>query len=274
MNVTVVDGETGHSGGYVTVYPCGTRPTASNLNFSQGQTIPNAVTTAISTSGHVCFYVYGKAHVLADIVGYYQLVISSTGGSSETQGATGPQGPIGATGPTGPEGPTGPQGPTGQTGATGPQGPTGPRGPAGADGATGSTGVTGSTGPQGPAGPAPIMLPLITVLRNDPANSVEIWSDPYFTLTLSCRFNGGSTSKSVQIKSQYPGFAGGFDGTGSTYSIPLTTSNQTMLSASQNVVGTAYAVLSDNSKSIQLTARLMHDANGYCTVLGTLIKSY
>ena len=84
MNVTVVDGEAGDSGGYVTVYPCGTRPTASNLNFSQGQTIPNAVTTAISSSGHVCFYVYGKANLLADIVGYYQ-AMNQNGSQSGTR---------------------------------------------------------------------------------------------------------------------------------------------------------------------------------------------
>ena len=128
MNVTVVDGEAGNSGGYVTVYPCGTRPTASNLNFSQGQTIPNAVTTAISTSGHVCFYVYGKANLLADIVGYYQLASSSSGGTTGAQGPTGATGPTGSTGPQGPTGSTGPQG---QTGSTGPQGVAGPPGPTG-----------------------------------------------------------------------------------------------------------------------------------------------
>ena len=102
MNVTVVAGEASDVGGYVTVYPCGTRPNSSNLNFSQGQTIPNAVTTSISTSGHVCFYVYGKANLLADIVGYYQLASSSSGGTTGAQGPTGPQGPTGSTGPQGP----------------------------------------------------------------------------------------------------------------------------------------------------------------------------
>jgi hypothetical protein len=47
-----------------------------------------------------------------------------------------------------------------------------------------------------------------------------------------------------------------------------------MLSAGGNTVGTAYAVLADNSKSIQLTLQFTHDANGYCAALGTLIKSY
>ena len=71
LNVTVVDGETNDSGGFVTVYPCGTRPDASNLNFTYGQTIPNSVIAPVSSSGQVCFYVYGKAHLLADVSGYF-----------------------------------------------------------------------------------------------------------------------------------------------------------------------------------------------------------
>ncbi len=72
FNVTVVAGEKPTNGdGYVTVYPCGTRPDASNLNFSAGQTIPNAVIAPVSTAGNVCFYVYGTAHLLVDVSGYF-----------------------------------------------------------------------------------------------------------------------------------------------------------------------------------------------------------
>ena len=71
LNVTVVDGENPTTGnGYVTVYPCGTRPDASNLNFTTGQTIPNSVLAPVSANGTVCFYVYGTAHLLADVSGY------------------------------------------------------------------------------------------------------------------------------------------------------------------------------------------------------------
>ncbi len=71
MNVTVVDGvNPAVGGGYVTVYPCGTRPDASNLNFTAGQTIPNSVIAPVSATGTVCFYVYGSAHLLADVSGY------------------------------------------------------------------------------------------------------------------------------------------------------------------------------------------------------------
>ena len=71
LNVTVVSGEAPDAGGYVTVYPCGTRPDASNLNFVQGQTVPNAVIAPVSAQGKVCFYVYGKAHLIADVNGYF-----------------------------------------------------------------------------------------------------------------------------------------------------------------------------------------------------------
>ena len=77
LNVTVVDGEAGDFGGFVTVYPCGTRPDASNLNFTSGQTIPNSVIAPVSSSGKVCFYVYGKAHLLADVSGYFSSGFSS-----------------------------------------------------------------------------------------------------------------------------------------------------------------------------------------------------
>jgi len=101
LNVTVVDGEAGDFGGFVTVFPCGKRPDSSSLNFTNGQTIPNSVTAVLSASGDVCFYVYGKAHLLADVNGYY------------TTAERGPKGAKGDRGPEGPEGPEGPAGPAG-----------------------------------------------------------------------------------------------------------------------------------------------------------------
>ena len=71
LNVTAVSTETNDFGGFVTVFPCGTRPDASNLNFTSGMTIPNSVIAPVSSDGKVCFYVYGKAHLLADVSGYF-----------------------------------------------------------------------------------------------------------------------------------------------------------------------------------------------------------
>lgn len=78
LNVTVTGTEAPDYGGYVTVYPCGSRPNASSLNFSSGQTVANAVISPVSVYGQVCFYVFGKAQLLVDVNGYYQV---ASGGS-------------------------------------------------------------------------------------------------------------------------------------------------------------------------------------------------
>ena len=70
MNVTVTETEVGPEGGFLTVFPCGgVVPNVSNLNFTAGQTVANSVIAPVSDAGTVCFYVAGKAHVLADISG-------------------------------------------------------------------------------------------------------------------------------------------------------------------------------------------------------------
>ncbi len=71
LNVTAVSTEASDVGGFVTVYPCGDRPNTSNLNFMSGQTVPNSVIAPVSSSGKVCFYVYGKAHLLTDVSGHF-----------------------------------------------------------------------------------------------------------------------------------------------------------------------------------------------------------
>ena len=78
LNVTVTGTEAPDYGGYVTVYPCGSRPNASSLNFSNGQTVANAVISPVNYYGQVCFYVFGKAQLLVDVNGYYQV---ASGGS-------------------------------------------------------------------------------------------------------------------------------------------------------------------------------------------------
>ena len=71
LNITVVDGQTNDYGGYITVYPCGTRPDASNLNYVTGQTVPNAVIAPVSADGKICIHNYGTAHLLVDVSGYF-----------------------------------------------------------------------------------------------------------------------------------------------------------------------------------------------------------
>ena len=63
LNVTVL----GQGTGYVTVYPCGTRPTTSNLNVRAGQTISNTVIAKLSASGTVCIYTQQAADLVVDV---------------------------------------------------------------------------------------------------------------------------------------------------------------------------------------------------------------
>lgn len=61
--------------GFETVWPTGsTRPVASNVNFSAGQTIPNLVIVKVGTGGDVSLYTSasaGSTDVIADVVGYF-----------------------------------------------------------------------------------------------------------------------------------------------------------------------------------------------------------
>jgi hypothetical protein len=71
LNVTATGTSASSYGGYVTTYPCGTRPIASNLNFVSNQSVPNAVIVPVSATGTVCFYVYGQADLIADVNGWF-----------------------------------------------------------------------------------------------------------------------------------------------------------------------------------------------------------
>lgn len=70
MNVT---GTESGGPGFVTVHPTGgTRPLASNLNFTAPQqTRPNLVTVKLGTAGKVTLYSNSGSHLLADVSGYY-----------------------------------------------------------------------------------------------------------------------------------------------------------------------------------------------------------
>jgi hypothetical protein len=60
--------------GFVTAYPTGTtKPNASNLNITAGQTIANLVTVKLSAAGKVTFYngSSGPLDLIADVAGYY-----------------------------------------------------------------------------------------------------------------------------------------------------------------------------------------------------------
>jgi hypothetical protein len=75
LNLTATDSATG---GFITVYPCGTaRPLASNLNFT-GLTTPNLVAAKVGAGGRVCIYTSDSTHLIADIAGYFAGTVLTT----------------------------------------------------------------------------------------------------------------------------------------------------------------------------------------------------
>jgi len=57
--------------GFVTVYPCGLRPTVSSVNFVAGQTVANAVIAPLSASGELCFFSNLDTDLVVDINGFF-----------------------------------------------------------------------------------------------------------------------------------------------------------------------------------------------------------
>lgn len=55
--------------GFATVFECGTRPTASSLNYSPGSATANEVIAQLSPTGSVCVFTSSSAHVIIDVVG-------------------------------------------------------------------------------------------------------------------------------------------------------------------------------------------------------------
>ena len=67
LNVTAVNPT---APGFITVFPCGQpQPTTSNLNYTTGDTIPNAVLTSIGTAGTICLYTSATTHLIVDASG-------------------------------------------------------------------------------------------------------------------------------------------------------------------------------------------------------------
>ena len=57
--------------GFLTVYPRGDRAFVSGLDDVPGQTVANAVVTAVSANGTVCFYSQTPIDLLADVNGWF-----------------------------------------------------------------------------------------------------------------------------------------------------------------------------------------------------------
>ena len=80
LNVTATEPTTVS---YLTAWPSGTtRPLASNLNYTAGQTVPNLVVVPVGAGGGVSLYNnHGSVHLVADVAGWY----GPEGGASGAQ---------------------------------------------------------------------------------------------------------------------------------------------------------------------------------------------
>lgn len=68
LNLTVTEAE---AEGFVTAYPCGDVPLASNLNHPPVSAVPNAVVVGLDAGGGFCLYSTSTAHLLGDLNGWY-----------------------------------------------------------------------------------------------------------------------------------------------------------------------------------------------------------
>lgn len=68
LNVAAINPSTG---GFITVYPCGTRPNTASVNYAAGGVTSNAVFVSLSSpDGWICVYTSAETHVAVDVVGY------------------------------------------------------------------------------------------------------------------------------------------------------------------------------------------------------------
>jgi RHS repeat-associated protein len=78
-NATVT-GATGN--GFITLFPDGQpRPPVSNLNYTTGQTVPNAFTVGLGSNGQFRTYASAGTHFIVDITGYYSPSPSDANGA-------------------------------------------------------------------------------------------------------------------------------------------------------------------------------------------------
>jgi len=69
LNVTATEPE---ADGFVTVYPTGTvRPTASNVNYTAGASVPNLVVAKIGAGGSIDLYTSQSSHLVVDVFGWF-----------------------------------------------------------------------------------------------------------------------------------------------------------------------------------------------------------
>ena len=205
----------------------------------------------------------------------------------------------GATGPTGPSGPTGMTGATGPTGTVGPSGMAGPTGPAGATGGMGPTGAEGQTGATGATGPGALKLFYASNALAVPVTTT-LGTIGGFTFNSSCQLSPSGAPNGVAAVLSVPTPTGvstwdlsgalltaddlsstpslgdydylNHSGGGNLYATSLLDGH------SRRTYGTLYMVENNTGLMLQLTFRLLADANTadgtrHCEIQGLVTPS-
>lgn len=76
---------------YFTVYPGGTRPTASDVNWTAGEVVPNLTVATLSSSGSTTVYNHaGSADLIIDAFGYFSpgIMVTASPGSIPANGTS------------------------------------------------------------------------------------------------------------------------------------------------------------------------------------------
>ncbi len=68
VNVTAVNAG---GDGFLTVYPCASRPNVSQLNFRTGQTVANLVIAELSSTDEICMYTSARTDLIVDATAYF-----------------------------------------------------------------------------------------------------------------------------------------------------------------------------------------------------------
>jgi len=90
MNLTVTEGVRNANGyGFVTAFPCtaitDTAPDASTINFVEGVDVANSTVVPIGSTGYICLNVYGDAHLVVDVNGFYEDMDAYTKGQADSK---------------------------------------------------------------------------------------------------------------------------------------------------------------------------------------------
>ena len=80
LNVTAVAPS---AAGHLSVFPCGSTPQSSSLNYVAGSVVANEVIAKVSSRGRVCVFSFAESHLVVDVVGYIgEATDDSAGGAT------------------------------------------------------------------------------------------------------------------------------------------------------------------------------------------------